>query len=46
MKFALLLSTSKNEIEYVKAESKKPHGPYLEFPYEDVDEENEWDNLQ
>ncbi len=30
-----------DERKYVRAESKKPHGPYVANPYEDVDEEEE-----
>ena len=41
MKLSLLLFSANDERRYVKAESKKPHGPYVENPYEDVDEEEE-----
>ena len=41
MKFALWISAINNEKNYVRAESKKPHGPYVENPYEDVDEKEE-----
>ena len=30
-----------DERKYVRAESKKPHGPYVANPYEDVDEKEE-----
>lgn len=41
MKLSLLLSSSVSEVEYVKEESKKPHGPYV--PYEEEEEtEDEW----
>ena len=41
MKFALWISAINDEKNYVRAESKKPHGPYVANPYEDVDEEEE-----
>jgi hypothetical protein len=41
MKVSLWLSSSVSEIKYVKDDAKRPHGPYLENPYGDVDEENE-----
>jgi hypothetical protein len=41
MKLALWLSATNEERNYVRAESKKPHGPYLEGVYDDVDEEEE-----
>ena len=41
MKFALWLSATNEERNYVRAESKKPHGPYLADAYADVDEEEE-----
>ena len=41
MKLALWLSATNEERNYVRAESKKPHGPYVANPYEDVDEEEE-----
>ena len=41
MKISLLLFSANDERRYVKAESKKPHGPYVENPYADVDEEEE-----
>lgn len=40
MKLSLLLSSSVNEMKYVKEEEKKPHGPYNS--YQDEDEEDEW----
>jgi hypothetical protein len=43
MKVSLWLSSSVSEIKYVKDDAKRPHGPYLENPYGDVDEENEED---
>ena len=41
MKLALWLSATNKERNYVRAESKKPHGPYLADAYADVDEEEE-----
>jgi len=41
MKLSLWLSSSVTEVNYVRAESQKPHGPYVENPYGDVDEEEE-----
>mgnify|MGYP003127869192 FL=1 len=41
MKLSLLLFSANDERRYVKAESRKPHGPYVANPYEDVDEEEE-----
>ena len=35
------MSAIGSEQRYVKAESKKPHGPYLADAYADVDEEEE-----
>ena len=40
MKLAVWLSATTVERNYVKEESK-PHGPYLENAYEDVDEEED-----
>lgn len=41
MKLSLLLSSSVKEVNYVKEDGKRPHGPYLENAYGDVDEEEE-----
>tara|TARA_B100000965_G_C19596856_1_gene760656 strand:+ start:1966 stop:2118 length:153 start_codon:yes stop_codon:yes gene_type:complete len=41
MKLAIWLYATKEEKEYVGAESRKPHGPYVENPYADVDEDEE-----
>jgi len=41
MKAAVWLSAISSEQKYVREESRKPHGPYVENPYEDVDEEEE-----
>ena len=40
MKVSLVLR-SKRRAKYVRAESKKPHGPYVADAYADVDEEEE-----
>ena len=41
MKVAVWFSAVNDERKYVRAESKKPHGPYVANPYADVDEEEE-----
>ena len=41
MKLAVWLSAISDEKDYVREESRKPHGPYLANPYGDVDEEDE-----
>ena len=41
MKVAVWLSASSIETIYVKETSKRPHGPYLEDAYADVDKEKE-----
>jgi hypothetical protein len=41
MKLSLWLSSSVSEVNYVREDAKRPHGPYLENPYGDVDEEEE-----
>ena len=41
MKLSLWIAAVNDEKNYVRAESKKPHGPYVENPYADVDEEEE-----
>ena len=41
MKLSLLFFSANDERRYVKAESKKPHVPYLADAYADVDEEEE-----
>ena len=43
MKLSLWLSSSVSEVNYVREDSKREHGPYLENPYGDVDQENEED---
>lgn len=39
MKLSLLFSSSVNEVNYVKKEAKKPHGPYIS--YDEEEEEND-----
>lgn len=41
MKLSLWISAINDEKNYVRAESKKPHGPYVANAYEDVDAEEE-----
>ena len=41
MKVAVWFSAVNDERNYVRAESKKPHGPYVADAYADVDEEEE-----
>jgi len=41
MKLAVWLSATNAESTYVKKESLRPHGPYLEDPYADVDKEED-----
>jgi choline-glycine betaine transporter len=41
MKLSLWISAVNDEQRYVRAESKKPHGPYVANAYEDVDSEEE-----
>ncbi len=43
MKVSLWLSYSVSEANYVREDAKRPHGPYVENAYGDVDEENEED---
>ena len=43
MKVSLWLSSSVTEIKYVKDDAKRPHGPYVENVYTDVDDEEEGD---
>ena len=43
MKVSLWLSSSVSEVNYVKKDAKREHGPYVENAYGDVDEENEAD---
>jgi hypothetical protein len=41
MKLSLWFSSSVSEVNYVRKDAKKSHGPYVENPYGDVDEESE-----
>lgn len=41
MKLSLWISAVNEEQKYVREESKRPHGPYVENAYGDVDEEEE-----
>lgn len=41
MKLAVWLSAIGTESDYVRDESLKPHGPYVENAYADLDEEDE-----
>jgi len=41
MKVSVWLSSSVSEVNYVREDAKREHGPYLENPYGDVDDENE-----
>jgi hypothetical protein len=41
MKVSLWLSSSVTEVNYVREDAKRPHGPYVENSYGDIDEEDE-----
>lgn len=41
MKLSLWIAAVNEEQTYVREESKRPHGPYVENAYGDVDEEEE-----
>ena len=41
MKLSVWVAAVNDEQNYVRAESKKPHGPYVADAYADVDEEEE-----
>jgi len=41
MKLSVWIAAVNSETEYVREESKQPHGPYVGNPYADVDEEEE-----
>ena len=43
MKLSLWLSSSVSEVNYVREDAKREHGPFVENPYGDVDEKNEED---
>ena len=41
MKLSLWIAAVNEEQTYVREDAKRPHGPYVENPYGDVDEEEE-----
>ena len=41
MKLSLWIAAVNEEQNYVREDSKRPHGPYVEDPYGDLDEESE-----
>ena len=41
MKLSVWITAVNSETEYVRDESLKPHGPYVENAYADLDEEDE-----
>jgi len=41
MKLSLLWSSSISEANYVREDAKRLHGPYLDNPYADIDQEDE-----
>ncbi len=41
IKLSVWISSVNEETNYVREESKKPHGPYVADPYADVDEDEE-----
>jgi len=41
MKLSLWIAAVNEEQSYVREDAKRPHGPYLEDPYGDVDEKEE-----
>ena len=43
MKVSVWLSSSVSEVNYVREDSKREHGPYVEDAYGDVDAKNEED---
>ena len=43
MKLSVWIAAVNNEQTYVREDAKRPHGPYVENAYGDVDEENEED---
>jgi hypothetical protein len=42
-KIYLWMSSSVNEVKYVKEDAKRPHGPFLPDVYGDIDKKNETD---
>ncbi len=43
MKVSVWLSSSVSEVNYVREDAKREHGPYVENPYGDINEEDEED---
>ena len=41
MNLSLWIAAVNEEQTYVREDAKRPHGPYVEDPYGDVDEEEE-----
>jgi len=41
MKLSVWIATVNMEQKYVRDDAKRPHGPYVESPYGDIDEEDE-----
>jgi len=41
MKLSVWIASIETETEYVRKESKRPHGPYVADAYADVDKEKE-----
>jgi hypothetical protein len=41
MKLSVWIATVNMEQKYVRDDAKRPHGPYVEDPYGDSDEEGE-----
>jgi len=41
MKLSVWIATIESERTYVREDSKRDHGPYLENPYGDTDEEED-----
>jgi len=41
MKLSLWIAAVNEEQTYVREDAKRPHGPYVESPYGDLDEEGE-----
>jgi hypothetical protein len=41
MKLSLWIAAVNEEQTYVREDAKRPHGPYVEDPYGDLDEESE-----
>lgn len=43
MKLSLWFTSSITEVNYVREDSKREHGPYVEDPYGDIDKEEQDD---